>query len=82
MCTFLNVQFLDTKRSYQMFAHYSCVFPFHMKKLRTLNTTMQVQEIIWMLNELIQAIQMVFMKSWTIEQYGAGIGDDFDAIMN
>ena len=43
---------------------------------------MQVQEIIWMLNELIQAIQIVFMKSWTIEQYGAGIGDDFDAIMN
>ena len=31
-----------------------------------------------MLNELIQANQMVFMKSWTTEQYGAGIGDDFD----
>ena len=28
-----------------------------------------------MLNELIQANEMVFMNSWTIEQYGAGIGD-------
>ena len=26
--------------------------------------------------------KMVFMNSWTIELYGAGIGDDFDAKMN
>ena len=25
MFTFLNVPFLDTNRTYQMFAHYSCV---------------------------------------------------------
>ena len=25
---------------------------------------------------------MVFMNSWTIEQYGAGIGDDYDVKMN
>ena len=40
---------------------------------------MQVLAMIWMLNELIQANQMVFMKSWTIEQYGASFGDDIDA---
>ena len=39
-------------------------------------------EMIWMLNELIQANEMVFMNSWTIEQYGAGIGDVFEAKMN
>ena len=43
---------------------------------------MQVPEMIWMLNERIQANQMVFMKSWTIKQYGAGIGDVFDAKIN
>ena len=43
---------------------------------------MQAVEMIWMLNELIQANQIVFMKSWTIEQFGAGIGDDFEAKMN
>ena len=28
MRTFLNVPLLDTNRSYQMFAHHSCVLPF------------------------------------------------------
>ena len=35
-----------------------------------------------MLNERIQANQVVFMKSWTTKQYGAGIRDDFDAKIN
>ena len=43
---------------------------------------MQVLEMIWMLNEVIQAIQMVFMNFWYIEQYGASFGDDIDAKMN
>ena len=51
-----------------------------MNKLRILNTIAQRLEMIWMLNELIQANQMVFTISW--EHYGAGIGDDFDAKMN
>ena len=38
--------------------------------------------MIWMQNELFQANQVVFTNSWTIEQYGAGIGDDFDVKMN
>ena len=38
--------------------------------------------MIWVLNELIQAIEMVFMKFWNIESYGASFGDDIDAKMN
>ena len=48
----------------------------------TLNTTVQVLEVISMLNELIQANEMVFMKFWYIEHYGASFGDDIDAKMN
>ena len=29
MLTFLNVPLLDTNRSYQMFAHHSCVLPYY-----------------------------------------------------
>ena len=38
--------------------------------------------MIWVLNELIQAIEMVFMNSWNIEPYGASFGDDIDVKMN
>ena len=48
----------------------------------TLNITVQVLEMIWMLNELIQANEMVFMNIWYIEHYGASFGDDIDAKMN
>ena len=41
-----------------------------MNKMRTLNTTVQVLEMIWMLNEVILANQMVFMNFWYIEHYG------------
>ena len=37
-----------------------------MKKLRTLNTTVQVLEMIFMLNEVIQANQIFFMNFWYI----------------
>ena len=53
-----------------------------MKKLRILKSSAQALKMIWMLNELIIANQMVLMRSWTIEWYGVGIGDDFDAKMN
>ena len=32
-----------------------------------------------MLNEVIQANQMVLMNFWYIEHYGASVGDDIDA---
>ena len=35
--------------------------------------------MIWMLNEVIQANQMVLMNFWYIEHYGASVGDDIDA---
>ena len=35
-----------------------------------------------MLNELIQANEMVFMNFWYIEHYGAIFGDGIDAKMN
>ena len=35
-----------------------------------------------MLNELIQANEMVFMNFLYFEHYGASFGDDFDAGMN
>ena len=51
-------------------------------KFRTLNSTVQVLEMIWMQNELIQANEMIFMNFWYIEHYGASFGDDIDAKMN
>ena len=41
----------------------------------------QVLEMIWMLNELIQANLMVFMNFLYIEHYGTYFGDDIDAKM-
>ena len=38
--------------------------------------------MIWVLNELIQAIEIVFMNFWNIEPYGASFGDDIDVKMN
>ena len=73
---------LDTNRSFQMFTHHLCatvLCVYILKWLRTLNTTVQVLEKIWMLNEVIEAIQMVFMNFWYIEHYGASFGDDIDA---
>ena len=43
---------------------------------------MKVLEMIWMLNELIQANELVFMNFWYIEHYGACFGDGIDAKMN
>ena len=48
----------------------------------TVNSTIRVLEMIWMLNELIKAIEMVFMNFWNIEPYSASFGDDIDAKMN
>ena len=39
----------------------------------------QVLEMIWMLNELIQVNGMVFMNFLYIEHYVASFGDDIDA---
>ena len=47
-----------------------------------MNSTIQVLEMIWLLNELIQANEMVFMNFLYIELYGASFGDDIDAKMN
>ena len=49
---------------------------------RTVNTTVQVLEMIWMLNERIQANQMVFMNFKYIEHCHASFGDDIDAKNN
>ena len=38
--------------------------------------------MIWVLNELKQANEMVLMNFWYIEHYGACFGDDIDAKMN
>ena len=73
-----------------MFAHRSFVIPIIQRlqcflilnKFRTFNTTVQVLEMIWMLNELIQANEMVFMNFWYIQHYGACFGDGIDAKMN
>ena len=44
---------------------------------------MQVlEDVIWILNELIQANEMVFMNFLYIEHYDASFGDDCDAKMN
>ena len=53
-----------------------------LNKFRTLNSTVHVLEMIWVLNELKQANEMVFMNFWYIEHYGACFGDDIDAKMN
>ena len=43
-----------------------------LNKFRILNTMVQVmEEMIWMLNELIQANEMVFMNFWYIEHNDA-----------
>ena len=47
-----------------------------------MNSTVQVLEMIWKLNEPIQANEMVFMTFWNIEHYGASFGDNIDAKMN
>ena len=73
-----------------MFTHRSFVIPIIQRlqcflilnKFRTFNTTVQVLEMIWMLNELIQANEMVFMNFWYIQHYGACFGDGIDAKMN
>ena len=38
--------------------------------------------MIRMVNELIQANEMVFMNFWYVDHYGASFGDDIDAKMN
>ena len=53
-----------------------------LNKFRTLNSTVQVLEMIWMLNELIQANEMVCMNFLYIEHYGASFGDDINAKLN
>ena len=61
MLTFLNVPILDINCTCRMFQNRSCVIPFtkitmiHYSEQVTLNATVQVLEMIWMLNELIQA---------------------------
>ena len=47
-----------------------------MNKFRTLNSTVQVLVMIWLLNELIQANELFFMNFWYIEHFGASFGDD------
>ena len=47
-----------------------------------MNSVVQVLEMIWKLNELIQANKIVFMNFWYIEHYGASFGDDIDAKLN
>ena len=67
----------------QMFAHRSCVTPLtkitmfpYSEHVQDIELTVQVLEMIWVLNELIQANKMVF------EHYGASFEDDIDAKMN
>ena len=86
MRPFLKVPLLDINCTYQMFAHYGFFLKIQcfliLNKFSTVNSTIRVLEMIWMLNELIQAIEMVFMNFWNIEPYGASFGDDIDAKMN
>ena len=42
----------------------------------------QCMEMIWVLNELIHANEMVFINFWYIEHYGECFGDDIDAKIN
>ena len=70
MLTFLNVPILDINCTCRMFVHRSCVvkftkitiFPYSEQVHRTLKNTVQVLEMIWMLNELIQANEMFFYE--------------------
>ena len=69
MRTFLNVPILDINCTCRMFAHRSFVVPF--KKITMFPFSEQVQDIqhysaseemIWMINEVIQANEIVFMN--------------------
>ena len=71
MRPFLKVPLLDINSTYQMFAHHGFVIPFKKNAMfpyseQVQNSTIRVLEMIWMLNELIQAIKMVFMNFWTL----------------
>ena len=57
------------------------MFPYS-EHVQDIELTVQVLEMIWVLNELIQANEMVFMNFWYIEHYGACFRDDIDAKMN
>ena len=57
------------------------MFPYS-EQVQDIELTVQVLEMIWVLNELIQANEMVFINFWYIEHYGACFGDDIDAKMN
>ena len=75
MLTFLNVPTPEINCTCRMFAHHSCVIPF--TKITMFPYSEQVQDIehygasvgdeFWMLNELIQANEKVFMNFWYIE---------------
>ena len=69
-----------------MFAHRSCVIPFTMfpysEQVQDIELYGTMLEMIRMLNELIQANEMVFMNFWYVDHYGASFGDDIDAKMN
>ena len=63
MRTFTYVPKLDINCTYQIFAHRSCailltkitMFPYSEQvQSETLNTTVQVLDMIWMINEIIQ----------------------------
>ena len=71
-----------------MFAHCGCVILFtkitlfpYSEQVQDIELV-QVLEMIWMLNELIQANLMVFMNFLYIEHYSACFGDHIDAKMN
>ena len=57
------------------------MFPYS-EHVQDIELTVQVLEMIWVLNELIQANEMVFMNFWYIEHYVACFRDDIDAKMN
>ena len=57
------------------------MFPYS-EHVQDIELTVQVLEMICVLNELIQANEMVFMNFWYIEHYVACFRDDIDAKMN
>ena len=74
MLTFLNVRILDINCTYRMFEHRNCVITFtkitifpYSEHVQDIEHYLQVLEMIRMLNELIQANEMVFMNFWYIE---------------
>ena len=81
-----GVQTFDKYSWYQVLGHIeNCTFETNAAIAQLnirLNTKLQVLAIILMLKWTTSANQMDFMKSWTIEQYCAGIGDDFDVKIN